>query len=59
MLVIAAAVVGIAIGMDGDGRRFVNGVGGVLWLVAGFLIVTRALASGVSLRQVGQVVFVS
>ena len=44
VLVIAAIVVGIAIGMDGDGRRFVNGIGGVLWLVGAFLIFTRSVA---------------
>jgi hypothetical protein len=58
LLVAAAIIVGVAIAMGGDARRFVNGVGGVVWLVAGFLIVTRAVASGVSLRQVGQVAFV-
>src|SRR5688572_13809401 len=58
LLVVAAVVVGIAIAMGGDARRFVNAVGGLVWLVAGFLIVTRAVASGVSLKQVGQVAFV-
>jgi hypothetical protein len=48
-------VVGIAIGMDGDARRFVNGIGGVLWLVGAFLVFTRAVASGVTWRQIGQV----
>ncbi|HYP61992.1 MAG TPA: hypothetical protein VEQ36_16315 [Thermomicrobiales bacterium] len=58
VLVIAAIVVGIAIGMDGDGRRFVNGIGGVLWLVGAFLIFTRSVASGVTWRQIGLVIVV-
>ncbi|HEX3302997.1 MAG TPA: hypothetical protein VHR64_08960, partial [Thermomicrobiales bacterium] len=57
-LVVAAIVVGIAIGMDGDGRRFVNGIGGILWLIGAFLIFTRSLASGVSWRQIGLVIAV-
>ena len=58
VLVIAAIVVGIAIGMDGDGRRFVNGIGGVLWLVGAFLIFTWSVASGVTWRQIGLVIVV-
>jgi hypothetical protein len=58
VLVVAAIVVGIAIGMDGDGRRFVNGIGGILWLIGAFLIFTRSLASGVSWRQIGLVIAV-
>ena len=58
LLVVAAVIVGVAIAMGGDARRFINGIGGVLWLVAGFLIVTRAVAAGVSLKQIGQVAFV-
>jgi hypothetical protein len=58
VLVIAAIVVGIAIGMNGEGRRFVNGIGGVLWLVGAFLIFTHSMASGVTWRQVGMVVAV-
>jgi hypothetical protein len=58
VLLLAAIVVGIAIGMDGDARRFVNGVGGVLWLVGAFLIFTRSVASGVGWRQIGIVIAV-
>jgi hypothetical protein len=58
VLVLAAIVVGIAIGMDGDSRRFVNGIAGVLWLVGAFLIITRATASGVTWRQIGLVIAV-
>jgi hypothetical protein len=58
VLIVAAIVVGIAIGMDGDGRRFVNGIGGILWLIGAFLIFTRSLASGVSWRQIGLVIAV-
>ena len=58
VLVVAAIVVGIAIGMDGDGRRFVNGIGGILWLIGAFLIFTRSVASGVAWRQIGLVIAV-
>jgi len=58
VLIVAAIVVGIAIGMDSDGRRFVNGIGGILWLIGAFLIFTRSLASGVSWRQIGLVIAV-
>lgn len=58
LLVAAAVIVGIAIAIGGDTRRLVNGVGGVLWLVAAFLIVTRAVAAGVRWPQIGQVAFV-
>src|SRR5690242_11710154 len=58
VLVVAAIVVGIAIGTDGDGRRFVNGIGGILWLIGAFLIFTRSVASGASWRQIGLVIAV-
>src|SRR4029079_7414618 len=58
VLVLAAIVVGIAIGMDGDSRRFVNGIAGVLWLVGACRIITRATASGVTWRQIGLVIAV-
>lgn len=51
LLLIAAAIVGIAISMDGDGRRIVNGIGGVIWIVAAFRILLQALAVRVTLRQ--------
>jgi hypothetical protein len=57
-LLAAAVVVGIAIGMNEDSRRIVNGIGGVLWMVGGFLIITRAIAAGVSWRQIGLVLAV-
>lgn len=57
-LALAAAVVGVAIAMDGDSRRIVNGIGGLLWLIAGFLIVTRAVAAGVTVKMAALVVLV-
>ena len=58
LLAAAAVVVGIAIVIGGDTRRIVNGVGGIVWLVAAYLIVTRAISAGVGWKQIGQVVFV-
>jgi hypothetical protein len=58
VLIVAAIVVGVAIGMDSDGRRFVNGIGGILWLIGAFLIFTRSVASGASWRQIGLVIAV-
>jgi hypothetical protein len=58
ILVAAAVVVGIAIGMNEDSRRVVNGVGGLLWMVGGFLIITRSIAAGVTWRQIGLVLAV-
>ena len=58
LLVAAAVVVGIAIGMDEDARRFVNGIGGLLWMIGAFLIITRSIAAGVTWRQVGLVLAV-
>lgn len=51
LLFVAASVVGIAIAMDGDGRRIVNGIGGILWMVAAVRILVNALGAHVSLRQ--------
>jgi hypothetical protein len=58
VLVAAAIVVGIAIGMNEDARRFVNGIGGLLWMVGAFLIITRSIAAGVTWRQIGLVLAV-
>jgi hypothetical protein len=58
VLVVAAVVVGIAIGMDEDARRFVNGIGGLLWMAGAFLIITRSIAAGVTWRQIGLVLAV-
>lgn len=61
LLLVAAVVVGIAIAMDGDGRRIVNGIGGILWIVAAFRILVQAAVSGVTVRQyalVGAVILV-
>lgn len=52
LLVSAAIVVGVAISMDGDSRRTVNGIGGLLWLAAALLIFMRSVAAGVGLRHV-------
>ena len=52
LLIAAAIVVGIAIGLDGDIRKGINGVGGILWLVAAFYIVRGAFAAGVTVMQV-------
>lgn len=57
-LVLAAVIIGVAISIDGDARRIVNGIGGIVWLIAGYLIVTRAVSAGVSVKQVFQVAFV-
>jgi len=52
LLIAAAIVVGIAIGLDGDIRKLVNGVGGILWLVAAFFIVRGTVAAGATFQQI-------
>jgi len=51
LLIGAAGVVGIAIAMDGSGRRTMNGVGGTLWLVAAVVITRATWIAGASRRQ--------
>ncbi len=58
VLVLAAIVVGIAISIDGDSRRIVNGLGGILWIVATIQIVIGSVAAGVTRKQIGLVIAV-
>ena len=51
LLALAAVVVGIAISIDGDSRRFVNGIGGIIWIVAAARITIRAIGVGVERMQ--------
>jgi hypothetical protein len=58
LLVGAAGVVGIAIAMDGSGRRALNGVGGTLWLVAAVVITRATWSAGASRKQILAIVTV-
>ena len=58
LLFLAALIVGIAISIEGDSRRIVNGIGGAMWLIATVLIVVRSIAAGVTWRQVALVIAV-
>ena len=51
LLAVAAGVVGIAISIDGESRRFVNGIGGIIWIVAAARITIRAIGVGVERIQ--------
>jgi hypothetical protein len=51
LLALAAVVVGIAIGIDGDSRRIVNGIGGIIWIVGAARISIRAIGVGVERMQ--------
>ena len=51
LLAVAAVIVGIAISIDGDIRRIVNGVGGIIWIVSAVRITARAIAVGVERMQ--------
>ncbi len=53
LLVVAAAIVGFAIGLDGDIRKVLNGIAVIVWLIAAWFIVRSAFAAGVTLAQVG------
>ena len=50
-LVVAAVVVGIAIAMDGSGRKAMNGIGGSIWLIAAIVITRATWKAGASRNQ--------
>src|SRR5688500_19650660 len=51
LLALAAVVVGIAISIEGDSRRVVNGIGGIIWIAAAAQITIRAVGVGVQRMQ--------
>jgi hypothetical protein len=51
LLALAAVLVGVAISIDGDSRRFVNGIGGIIWIAAAARITVRAFGIGVDRMQ--------
>jgi hypothetical protein len=52
LLLVAAAIVGVAISIDGNSRRLVNGIGALVWVIAAVRIGMQGLAMGVRVRQI-------
>ncbi|HQY29923.1 MAG TPA: hypothetical protein PK691_01480 [Thermomicrobiales bacterium] len=57
-LIAAALIVGVAISIDGDLRKVVNGVGGILWLIAAWFIFRAVMAAGATWKQIAGVIIV-